>query len=322
MGADLADKGPLICVMGPTAVGKTDLAMALVDELNGEIISVDSAMVYRGMDIGTAKPSAEELARYPHHLIDIRDPSQAYSAAEFRDDALRAIEAVRQAGKRPILAGGTMLYFRALIFGLDALPSAEPALREKLEAQWADDGGTSLYARLAQVDPEAAEAIHPHNRQRVIRALEVFEVSGKPISTFWSQTGKDEGGAVPYNLLQLALFPGDRQKLHERIAKRFEKMLEAGFVDEVEALRARGDLSPELPAIRCVGYRQVWDYLDGACDRDTMVDRGIAATRQLAKRQLTWLRRWPSLEALQAEDPALIDKALKICRRHATLEGH
>ncbi|MFE8072170.1 tRNA (adenosine(37)-N6)-dimethylallyltransferase MiaA [Marinobacteraceae bacterium S3BR75-40.1] len=322
MTAPLSELGPVVCLMGPTASGKTALAMALVDQLEGEIISVDSAMVYRGMDIGTAKPSRDELARYPHRLVDIRDPGEPYSAADFRDDALREIAAVRASGKLPILAGGTMLYFRALLFGLDPMPPAEPRIREQLEVQWADDGGKQLYERLRAVDPEAARTIHPHNRQRVIRALEVFEVSGRPISTIWSQTAKDGASIVPYNLLQMALLPDDRQALHERIAQRFHDMLEQGLIEEVEALRARGNLSPELPSLRSVGYRQVWDYLAGCYGRETMVQKGIAATRQLAKRQLTWLRRWPELQGLQAEDANVIDKALKICREHATLKKH
>ena len=272
--------------MGPTASGKTDLAIALRDHLPVDLVSVDSAMVYRGMDIGTAKPAAAELARDPHRLIDICDPAESYSAAAFRDDALREMQAITAAGRIPLLVGGTMLYFRALQYGLSDLPPADPAIRARLEAALADQGLARLHARLAAVDPDAAQRIHPNDPQRTLRALEVWEATGRPLSAL--QAGG--GNAMPYHAVKLVRCPVTRAELHARIDRRFDLMLDQGFVAEVERLVARGDLHPDLPSMRSVGYRQVWGWLRGEFGREEMVKRGKAATRQLAKRQITWLR--------------------------------
>jgi tRNA dimethylallyltransferase len=274
-------------VLGPTASGKTDLAIELAERLSGELVSVDSALVYRGLDIGSAKPA------YPHHLIDIRDPAQPYSAADFLGDLEALLPAIAARGRLPILVGGSMLYFRAFLEGLAPMPPADPAVRAAIAAEAAARGWPALHAALTRVDPEAAARIHPHHSQRLSRALEVYRVSGKPLSA-WHR----EAGAAPaarYRVLQVALCPAERALLHERIARRFDAMLAAGFVDEVAALRRRGDLDPALPALRSVGYRQLWQYLEGTCDRETAVRRALAASRQLAKRQLTWLRKWPGL---------------------------
>lgn len=288
--------------MGPTASGKTDLAMALSEHLPVELVSVDSALVYRGLDIGSAKPSAQELARYPHRLIDICDPSESYSAGRFRRDALAAMADISGAGKIPLLVGGTMLYFRALLEGMAQLPEADPDLRAEIEARAAREGWPALHRELQQVDPELASELHPNHSVRIERGLEVFRLTGKPLSELRREQAQG-GVADEYELRQLALLPRDRALLHERIAQRFHLMLERGFIAEVEALRARGDLHEDLPAIRAVGYRQVWQYLEGALTYDEMVQAGIAATRQLAKRQLTWLRRWPDLAHIYAQDP-------------------
>lgn len=273
--------------MGPTASGKTDLAIHLVEHLPVDIISVDSAMVYRGLNIGSAKPSEEELAKAPHRLIDIVDPSEAYSAANFRNDALKEIADIIQAGRIPLLVGGTMLYFRALLQGLSELPAADEAIRQKLEAQAKELGWEKMHQRLAEVDPEAALRIHPNDPQRIQRALEVYEISGVAMSQLQKE---QQAEPLPYQVLKLALIPSDRALLHERIKKRFSLMLDQGLIDEVKALHERGDLHQDLPAIRAVGYRQVWDYLEGRLDYTEMEERGVIATRQLAKRQLTWLR--------------------------------
>lgn len=285
----IADEGrpPAIFLMGPTASGKTELAVELVRRLPLEIVSVDSVMVYRGMDIGTAKPGAEVLARAPHRLIDIRDPAEAYSAAEFRADALQAMAEITAAGRIPLLVGGTMLYFRALQHGLSELPSADPEVRGRIEAQARRRGWAALHEQLARVDPEAARRIHPNDPQRIQRALEVYEATG---STLTELTGRKTREAIPYGIRKLVLAPADRAELHTRVADRFQQMLAAGLVQEVEHLYARGDLHPELPSMRAVGYRQIWRYLTGDHDYDTMVERAIIATRQLVKRQLTWLR--------------------------------
>ncbi|SHF78734.1 tRNA dimethylallyltransferase [Microbulbifer donghaiensis] len=290
-----------IFLMGPTASGKTDLAMALADRLPVELISVDSALVYRGLDIGSAKPSPEELARYPHRLIDICDPSESYSAGRFRRDALEAMAEIAAAGRIPLLVGGTMLYFRALLEGMAQLPEADPAIRAEIEARAEREGWPALHAELALVDPELASELHPNHSVRIERGLEVFRVTGVPMSQLRRQQVRDSV-AEHYDLRQLALLPRDRALLHERIATRFRRMLEQGFVDEVRALRARGDLHEDLPAIRAVGYRQVWQYLDDRLTYEEMLEAGIAATRQLAKRQLTWLRRWPDLAGIYAQD--------------------
>lgn len=290
-----------IFLMGPTASGKTDLALALADALPCDLISVDSALVYRGMDIGTAKPSKEILARYPHRLVDIRDPAQAYSAAEFRQDALAAMDESAAKGRIPLLVGGTMLYYRALLLGLADMPSADPQVRAELEARAASEGLQSLHNELARIDPESAARIHPNDPQRLTRALEVYRVSGLTMTALRArQVAGESSVGFPYTVRQFAMAPAERSVLHERIALRFADMLEHGFIEEVEALRERGDLNAELPSMRSVGYRQVWDYLDGRLSREEMKERGIIATRQLAKRQFTWLRSWTDVQWLDS----------------------
>lgn len=283
-----ADTPTLVFVMGPTAAGKTELAVESAELLGCELISVDSALVYRGMDIGTAKPDAETLRRAPHKLIDIIEPTEAYSAANFRQDALREIEDSLQRGKTPLLVGGTMLYYRALQQGLSELPAADEVVRQQLEEDARKLGWEQMHARLAEVDPESAQRIHPNDPQRIQRALEVYEVTGRSLSQFWHEQTSQK---LPYNVIKIAFFPQDREALRQRIATRFGQMLDQGFVEEVEALRARGDLHLELPSMRCVGYRQVWEYLEGQLNHAEMVDKAVTATRQLAKRQLTWLRK-------------------------------
>ncbi|KFZ37530.1 tRNA dimethylallyltransferase [Shewanella mangrovi] len=282
--------------MGPTASGKTELAIALAEQHNCEVISVDSALIYRGMDIGTAKPSAVELARAPHRLIDIRDPSESYSAADFRADCLREIEDILARGKTPLLVGGTMMYFKALLEGLSPLPSADEEVRAAILAEAESIGWQALHQQLSEVDPVSAARIHPNDPQRLSRALEVYRISGKSLTEL-TQTKAD---AFPYEALQFAIAPSDRKVLHARIAERFQQMLALGFIDEVTQLRAREGLHLELPSMRCVGYRQCWQYLDGEFDRENMTEKAIAATRQLAKRQLTWLRGWPNLHWLES----------------------
>ncbi|MFI2811952.1 MULTISPECIES: tRNA (adenosine(37)-N6)-dimethylallyltransferase MiaA [Microbulbifer] len=288
--------------MGPTASGKTDLAMAIADRLPVELVSVDSALVYRGLDIGSAKPGAAELAQYPHRLIDICDPAESYSAGDFRRDALAAMDEITAAGRIPLLVGGTMLYFRALLEGMAELPAADPAVRAEIEARAAREGWPALHAELAGVDPELAGELHPNHSVRIERGLEVYRLTGRPLSELRREQARDPL-TDRYRVTQLALLPRDRALLHERIERRFLRMLEHGFVDEVRALHARGDLHADLPAIRAVGYRQVWQYLAGELDYDEMVAAGIAATRQLAKRQLTWLRRWPDLARIYLQAP-------------------
>lgn len=276
-----------ICIMGPTGTGKTALAVALHQHFPVEIISVDSAMVYQGMDIGTAKPDAATLAAAPHRLIDFLDPSHAYSAAQFRADALREMADITAAGRIPLLVGGTMLYFRALEYGLSDLPPADPAIRAHLDAEAARHGWPKLHERLAQLDPVAAARIRPTDPQRLQRALEVHLLTGKTLTALQQEQWLE---ACPYQLLKLALLPADRAWLHDRLAQRFDQMLEQGLIDEVSRLKARGDLDSHLPAIRAVGYRQIWDYLNGKIDYTQMREHAIVATRQLAKRQITWLR--------------------------------
>jgi tRNA dimethylallyltransferase len=296
-----------VAIMGPTASGKTAAALAIARRIPSEIISVDSALVYRGMDIGTAKPSADELAAVPHHLIDIIDPLDAYSVAQFRSDTLRLVAEISARHKLPLLVGGTMMYFKGLNEGLDDLPTADPAVRAQLEADAAQFGWPALHQRLRAVDPITAARLAPNDAQRINRALEVYQLSGKPMSSLLSGRGKLE---LPFDLLPLALEPSDRAVLHRRIATRFDQMLgetdDTGLVAEVATLRARGDLQPNLPSMRCVGYRQAWDYLDGAIDRQTLRETGIIATRQLAKRQLTWLRAMPDRTVFDCirDDPA------------------
>lgn len=292
---DSAQKLPVIFLMGPTASGKTDLAIALRQHLPVELISVDSALVYRGMDIGSAKPSAHEQELAPHRLIDIRDPAEPYSVADFLADAEREIADIHAQGKIPLLVGGTMLYFRALLDGLAEMPAADADVRAQIESEAEQFGWPHIHAQLAQVDPETAAEIHPNHSQRVSRALEVYRVSGKTMAQLRErqhQSSAQQSFCERYNVCQLAIAPRDRSILHRRIAARFEKMLDGGLVNEVKGLYERGDLHPDLPAIRAVGYRQVWDYLDGRLDYSEMTERGIIATRQLAKRQFTWLRGW------------------------------
>lgn len=307
--------------MGPTAAGKTALAVDLVlrgapDGRGFDIVSVDSAMVYRGMDIGTAKPGPEILAIAPHRLIDIRDPLETYSAADFRRDALVAIAQIHDAGRIPLLVGGTMLYFRVLQDGLSSLPAADPQVRARLQAELMADGREALAARLAAVDPAAAVK-HGQNPQRLLRALEVFELTGQPLTQLQAANAPT-GDTFPYQLWSLAVVPADRAALEARLTQRFAAMLRAGLLDEVARLRARGDLSPDLPALRAVGYRQAWAHLAGQLSGEELMGRGIIATRQLAKRQLTWLRRWHGLQWLDAEAPDLAGKALNLLAQNPT----
>jgi tRNA dimethylallyltransferase len=281
---------PIVCLLGPTASGKTAAALALAARHPVEIISVDSALVYREMDIGTAKPTAEERERVPHHLIDIVDPADAYSAAQFRTDTLRLVGEITTRGRLPLLVGGTMLYYKALTQGLNDLPGADAEMRAALDAQALRDGWPALHARLAEVDPVTAARLAPNDSQRIQRALEVFTLTGRPMSELLAAPAQVDDLALPWRFVPVALEPSDRSVLHARIAERFDAMLAAGFIDEVERLRARGDLHPGLASMRCVGYRQAWEYLDGVGDFASMRDKGVFATRQLCKRQLTWLR--------------------------------
>jgi tRNA dimethylallyltransferase len=281
---------PIVCLLGPTASGKTAAALALAARRPLEIISVDSALVYREMDIGTAKPTMEERERAPHHLIDIVDPADAYSAAQFRTDTLRLVREITARGRVPLLVGGTMLYYKALTQGLNDLPGADAEVRATLDAQALRDGWPALHARLAEVDPITAGRLAPNDSQRIQRALEVFMSTGQPMSELLAAPARVDDLALPWRFVPVALEPSDRSVLHARIADRFDAMLAAGFIDEVERLRARGDLHPRLPSMRCVGYRQAWEYLDGVGDFAAMRDKGVFATRQLCKRQLTWLR--------------------------------
>jgi tRNA dimethylallyltransferase len=278
----------IACLLGPTASGKTAAALAFAQRRPVEIISVDSALVYRGMDIGTAKPSHEERAPAPHHLIDIIDPTESYSAAQFRNDALKLVADIEGRGRIPLLVGGTMLYYMALTRGLNELPEANPEMRAALDEEAARDGWPALHARLAMVDPETAARLAPNDSQRIQRALEVFMLSGRALSAILKDPKKSQESEPEF--VPIALEPSDRSVLHKRIEKRFDLMLEAGLLEEVERLRARGDLSPAMPSMRCVGYRQAWEYLDREIDYKTMRDKGVFATRQLCKRQLTWLR--------------------------------
>ena len=294
---------------GPTASGKSGLALLLAKQLDAEIISVDSALIYRGMDIGTAKPTVAERAAVPHHLIDIRDPAQTYSAAEFVADAQRLITEIRARGKLPLLVGGTMLYFKAFLQGgLDDLPPADTAVRREIEQQAAAQGWPALHAELARVDPITATRLPPGDTQRIQRALEVWRITHQPLSSFHAQKTESLDGSHPAIPL-LSLEPADRAWLHERIAQRFDLMLAEGFLDEMASLRARGDLSTALPSMRCVGYRQAWEALDGAFPMHELRERGVAATRQLAKRQITWLRSMPWRHVLQADGPNVLEQA-------------
>lgn len=303
-----------IALAGPTASGKTAAALAIAARWPVEVISVDSALVYRGMDIGTAKPTAAELAAVPHHLIDIRDPAQAYSAADFARDATRLIGEIAARGRTALLVGGTMLYFKALLDGLDELPAADPAVRTQLDARARAEGWPALHAELQRVDPVTAARLFPNDAQRIQRALEVFQVSGRPLSSFHSGRGRDLDGPLDEAHL-ISLEPQDRAWLHTRIAERFDAMLSAGLLDEVRALRARGDLHADLPSMRCVGYRQAWATLDAHPTPDAAAlaelrDRGVFATRQLAKRQLTWLRSMPKRAVVVADAPDAQEQVL------------
>ncbi|WP_286786542.1 MULTISPECIES: tRNA (adenosine(37)-N6)-dimethylallyltransferase MiaA [Pseudomonas] len=309
---------PAIFLMGPTASGKTDLALELARALPCELISVDSALVYRGMDIGTAKPSKALLAEFPHRLIDIRDPAEAYSAADFRADALAAMAEVSGRGKIPLLVGGTMLYYKALLEGLADMPAADAAIRAELEARAASEGLEALHRQLAEVDPVSAARIHRNDPQRVTRALEVYLASGVSMTEHRRRQAAqnpvlDPSGAaqLPYTVAHLAIAPAQRHVLHERIARRFLGMLEQGFIEEVEVLHRRSDLHAGLPSIRAVGYRQAWEHLDGELTRDEMTERGIIATRQLAKRQFTWLRSWADLHWMDSLAPDNLSQTLK-----------
>jgi len=331
--ADMAVPNPApaaawVGIAGPTACGKTAAALALACERPVEIVSVDSALVYRGMDIGTAKPSAADLAAVPHHLIDIRDPSESYNAAAFVADATRLIAEIRGRGRLPLLVGGTMLYFKALIDGIDQMPAAEPAVRARLDAEGAALGWPAMHAKLAEVDAMTAARLSPNDSQRIQRALEVWHASGRPLSSFHAARNTDRlAAAESLAGIVFSLEPADRAWLHERIARRFDAMLANGFLDEMRTLRARGDLRSDMPAMRCVGYRQAWEFLDehpqdpstsggGPWPISTLRERGIAATRQLAKRQITWLRSMPARRVIAAEAPdataQLVDAAMGI----------
>lgn len=301
-------------LMGPTASGKTELAIRLRQKYPVEIISVDSALIYRGMDIGTAKPDQHEQSLAPHRLIDILDPAQAYSAADFRRDALNEMKNIVAQGKIPLLVGGTMLYYKALLEGLSPLPAANPEIRQQIEQEALTNGWEVLHDQLKAIDPVSAARIHPNDPQRLSRALEVYRISGKTLTEL-TQT---KGDQLPFRVKQFAIAPKERTELHRRIELRFEKMLKMGFEDEMKALHARDDLHPDLPSIRCVGYRQMWDYLDGNTTLDDAIFRGICATRQLAKRQITWLRSWDNLTWLDSEH---IDQALETVSNALASEG-
>jgi len=300
------DTNKIVCLMGPTASGKTKLAIELVNTFPFEIISVDSAMVYQQMQIGTAMPDAEELKKAPHRLINFRDPKDAYSAAQFKQDALKEIEEIFSKNKIPLLVGGTMLYFRSLQQGLSDMPSANPVIRQKLNEEGLQKGWPELHQQLQQVDPAAAARIHPNDSQRIQRALEVYLTTGKNLTAWQREAGLQHD----YSFINIVIAPEDRSILHARIAERFKKMLTQGLIEEVKRLHDRGDLTLDTPAMRSVGYRQVWEYLEGKLTYEEMQEKGIIATRQLAKRQLTWLRSWPDITWFNSEDPELLTKVI------------
>ena len=313
-----------LCLAGPTAAGKTAAALAIAQEHACEVIRVDSALVYRGMDIGTAKPSVEERAVVPHHLIDIRDPLHAYNAADFVRDAQALIREIAARGKLPLLVGGTMLYFKALFDGLDDMPAADPAVRQSIEQEADERGWPALHAELAVVDPVTAARLAPADSQRIQRALEVYRVSGLPLSHYHARQHATKLGAAHAASTGaralISLEPLERSWLHQRIAQRFDAMLESGFLDEVSVLKARGDLHPDLPSMRCVGYRQAWQALDGTLPMAELRERGIIATRQLAKRQITWLRAMPERQAVACDQPDALDAVLRVVRN--ALQAH
>jgi len=308
-----SSKPPVFCLMGPTAAGKTDLALQLADRGNFELVSVDSAQVYRGMDIGTGKPDAATLARFPHHLIDIRDPADPYSVAEFRHDALQIMEAIHKKGSLPLLVGGTMLYFRALRDGLADMPRADPEIRRTIAARARAEGWPAVHDWLQSLDPETARRIHPNDPQRLQRALEVNLVSGRTLTEIQDGGENAQGNDknLPFSLHFFAIQPSSRPVLHARIAARFQQMIADGLIEEVGELYDRGDLHDSLPSMKSVGYRQIWQYLEGSLDYDEMIERGIIATRQLAKRQLTWLRSWKNLICLDGPESKNVETVLK-----------
>ncbi len=306
--------------MGPTASGKTDLAIALCKCLPVDIVSVDSAMVYRGMDIGTAKPKADELVQAPHRLIDICDPAAGYSAANFCADAHAEIERIVAAGRIPLLTGGTMMYFKSLLDGLADMPASDPVIRAAIDREADVLGWPAMHRQLQAVDPDYAAQLHPNHSQRISRALEVYRIGGRTLSELHRTALSTPSLRQHYDVRQLALLPEARSVLHQRIEQRFQQMLAQGFVNEVEALRSRSDLHLDLPSMRAVGYRQVWHYLDGQCAYDTMIDKGVAATRQLAKRQLTWLRSWPDVCHLPVDagsEDKNLEQALNFLQKRA-----
>ena len=304
-------KPNVICLMGPTASGKTSLAVDLVQQHPFQIVSVDSAQIYQQMNIGTGKPQKGVLDIAPHRLIDFIDPALPYSASQFRTDAFREIDEILEVGDTPLLVGGTMLYFRVLRDGLADMPHADLEVRAEIEKLAQEQGWEAVHQQLAAVDPDSAARIHPNDPQRTQRALEVYRVSGKTITSFHAEMQAQQEALLPYNLHFFAIQPEDRGVLHDQIETRFRQMLNEGLVDEVQALRARGDLNHQLPSIKSVGYRQVWQYLDDEIDYDGMVERSIIATRQLAKRQLTWLRSWPSLQSLSNSSAHSVQHVLK-----------
>jgi len=298
-----------IFLMGPTAAGKTALAMDLYDKLPCELISVDSALIYKGMDVGTAKPTAVELEKYPHHLVDIIDPSESYSAAQFREDVLPLMQDIVARGKIPVLVGGTMMYFNALTKGMAQLPQADESIRAEITKMADQEGWPAVHQQLQEVDPESAQRLAPNDSQRIQRALEVFRISGKTLTKHWEE---QEQQKLPFDVLNLAIMPKERKTLHQRIEQRFSLMLEQGFIEEVQALYDRGDLNLEMPSMRCVGYRQAWMYINGEIDHKTMIEKGVVATRQLAKRQITWLRSWQDLHWFDLESTDLTARVLKL----------
>lgn len=307
----LPDKPDVICLMGPTASGKTGLAVELVQQYPFQIVNVDSAQIYQHMDIGTGKPAQEVLEIAPHRLIDIVDPAESYSASQFRTGALAEIENIVEQGDTPLLVGGTMLYFRVLRDGLADMPHANPEIRAEIEALAQSQGWAAVHRQLAEVDPESADRIHPNDPQRLQRALEIFRVSGRTMTSLHAEMQMNQQAALPVNLHFFAIQPGDRGLLHSQIESRFRAMLTEGLVDEVQSLYDRGDLHPQLPSMKSVGYRQVWQYLQGELDYDDMVEKSIIATRQLAKRQITWLRSWQNLQSLSDSSTQSVNSILK-----------